>query len=386
MTRSASTMIAEAGFIERHSCSTDRPVALMLGSFFGRGVCRVRLNLCAGLVRRGYRVDLIVINGVGEMREDVPDGVRVIDLQAPRALKAIPSIMRYIREENPAAIISAQDNVNFVTLLARRLARSKVPISVSVHNLHSIDAGQPFWSKRYWTRFAVRVTYPWATARIAVSSGLGNVMSDVTGLARDKIDTVFNAIVTPDVIELAKAPCPHPWLLDEATPVVLGVGRLTFQKDFESLIRAFARLRRARPARLMILGDGFREDALKELVADLNLTRDVAFTGFVQNPFAYMSRASVFALSSVHEGLPGVLIQAMACGCPVVSTDCPHGPKEILDNGRYGPLVPVGNVEALSDAIIQVLDHPPARETMMQRAALFEVDHIIDEYRARLGF
>lgn len=362
------------------------PVALMLGSFFGRGVCRVRLNLCAGLLARGYKVDLLVINGKGEMRDDVPDGVRLIDFEAPRALKAIPGIMRYIRKEKPTAIISAQDNVNFVALIARFFVRSRVPISVSVHNLHSIDASQPIWSKRYWTRFAVRLTYPWATSRIAVSSGLGDVMANVTGLRRDSIDTVFNAIVTSEIGERAKAPCPHPWLEDGETPVVLGVGRLTFQKDFESLIRAFKILREQRPARLMILGDGFRKEALEDLVGALQLQDDVVFTGFVQNPFAYMSRASQFVLSSLHEGLPGVLIQAMACGCPVVSTDCPHGPREILDGGRFGPLVPVGDVEALSGAMAEVLDNTPDSQVLKDRAALFEVNHIIDEYRKRLGF
>lgn len=364
----------------------ERPVALMLGSFFGRGVCRIRLNLCAGLITRGYKVDLLMINNEGEMRDDVPDGVRVIDLQVSRSLWAIPKIMRYIRAENPQAIISAQDNVNFVTLLARRFARSKVPISVSVHNLHTTDASQPVWSKRYWTRFAVRMTYPWATCRIAVSSGLGDVMAEVTGLRRDSIDTVFNAIVTSDTVQRTEAPCPHPWLAESDVPVVLGAGRLTFQKDFENLIRAFDLLRQQRPARLMILGDGFRKEALKQLVGELGLEKDVVFAGFVQNPFAYMSRASLFVLSSIHEGLGNVLIEAMASGCPVVSTDCPHGPREILDGGQFGPLVPIGDADALYRAMAEVLDHPADSQTLQGRAALFEVNHIIDEYRKRLGF
>ncbi|MEP0566480.1 MAG: glycosyltransferase, partial [Paracoccaceae bacterium] len=167
---------------------------------------------------------------------------------------------------------------------------------------------------------------------------------------------------------------------------VLGVGRLTDIKDFPTLIRAFAKVHESHKARLIILGDGHRERELRELVHQIGLDDVVYFTGYVDNPFAFLSRASLFVLSSRNEGLPGVLIQAMACGCPVVSTDCPHGPREILDDGRFGPLVPVGNVAALSKAMAEVLDHPPDPSTLKDRAALFEVNHIIDEYRKRLGF
>ncbi|SDP62391.1 Glycosyltransferase involved in cell wall bisynthesis [Sulfitobacter litoralis] len=364
----------------------QRPIALMLGSFFGRGVCRVRLNLCAALITRGYKVDLLVVSGEGEMRDDVPKGVRVIDLQASRALKAIPKIAKYIRREQPIAIISAEDHLNVATLIARKLSRRAPPISVSSHVLHHIDAGKPFWTKRYWTRFALRLIYPWATSRIAVSSGMADTMAEVTGLQRNNIDTVFNAIVTEDINKRAQEACPHPWLEDQEHPVVLGVGRLTDIKDFPTLIRAFAKVHESHKARLIILGDGHRERELRELVHQIGLDDVVYFTGYVDNPFTFLSRASLFVLSSRNEGLPGVLIQAMACGCPVVSTDCPHGPREILDDGRFGPLVPVGNVAALSKTMAEVLDHPPDPSTLKDRAALFEVNHIIDEYRKRLGF
>jgi glycosyltransferase involved in cell wall biosynthesis len=358
----------------------------MLGSFFGRGVCRVRLNLCAGLIERGYEVDLLVINGRGEMRDDVPDGVRVFDLQASRALKAVPKIARYIRREQPVAIISAEDHLNVATLIARKLSGRNPPISVSSHVLHHIDAGKPFWTKRYWTHYALRLIYPWATSRIAVSSGMADIMAEVTGLPRDSIDTVYNAIVSDDIDRLAQEACPHPWLDDQDNPVVIGVGRLTDVKDFPNLIRAFSKLHDSHKARLMILGDGHRESELREMVHKMNLDDVVCFTGYVDNPFAYLGRASLFVLSSRNEGLPGVLIQAMVCGCPVVSTDCPHGPREILDGGRFGPLVPVGDAEALSKAMVEVLDHPPDPNVLKDRAALFEVNHIIDEYRKRLDF
>jgi glycosyltransferase involved in cell wall biosynthesis len=163
-------------------------------------------------------------------------------------------------------------------------------------------------------------------------------------------------------------------------PVILAVGRLHRQKDFPTLIGAFARLRAERPARLVILGEGKLRPALEKVARRLGVGGDVDLPGYRDNPFAWMARAAVFALSSTFEGTANVLIEAMACGCPVVSTDCPHGPREVLDNGRYGPLVPVGDSAALAHAIAAVLDNPPDREVLRSRAALYDRDTNIDRY------
>lgn len=364
-----------------------RRVALFLASFFGRGVARVRINLCDALLAEGYEVDLVVANGVGELRDSVPEGVNLIDLRASRLIMALPGFYRYIRDRRPAAIISAQDHVNVVALLARKLARSDVPISVSVHNLHTIEANRAWYRRGSWMKYFIRFTYPWATVRVSVSSGLGDVMAETTGLPRDTITTIFNPIVTPRMLENAGAPSPHPWFEDGGAPVILGVGRMTYQKDFSNLIHAVRQVRQTRDVRLMILGSGFLEDDLKSLVAELGMQDVVAIPGYVDNPFAYMSRADLYVLSSVHEGLPGTLIQAMACGCPVVSTDCPHGPREILDAGAYGPLVPIKDSEALAGAIIEALDAPKATpDQLRQRAMQFEASEILSQYRAHLGF
>jgi glycosyltransferase involved in cell wall biosynthesis len=179
---------------------------------------------------------------------------------------------------------------------------------------------------------------------------------------------------------LARAAVDHPWLVAGGPPVVLGVGKFKLQKDFALLIRAFARVRGSRPARLIILGDGPRRDELEGLVNRFGLTADVALPGVVDNPYAWMSRASVFVLSSAWEGLPGVLIEAMACGCPVVSTDCPSGPAEILDRGKFGSLVPVGDEQAMADAILATLANPPSGESLRVRARLFSIDVAVTRY------
>jgi glycosyltransferase involved in cell wall biosynthesis len=205
----------------------------------------------------------------------------------------------------------------------------------------------------------------------------------VTGVPRDRVETIYNPVVTPDLESLARAAVDHPWFAGDGPPILLGAGRFVAQKDFSTLVKAFARVRAVGPARLMILGRSkrpARARRLRALAEHLGVAADVALPGFAANPFAYMARASAFVLSSRWEGLPGVLIEAMACGCPVVSTDCPSGPREILAGGSYGPLVPVGDAAALAEAILRVLALPPDRARLRTRAAEFSVEQAVDRY------
>jgi glycosyltransferase involved in cell wall biosynthesis len=242
------------------------------------------------------------------------------------------------------------------------------------------------WKRRYLPAL-LRHAYPMADAIVAVSDGVADRLAQATGLPRGLILTVYNPVVGPELAALAARPPGHPWLRPGGPPVVLGAGRLVEQKDFPTLVRAFALVRRARPARLVILGEGpaGAREGLQALAAGLGVAADLDLPGFVANPFAYMARASVFALSSLHEGLPGVLIQALACGCPAVSTDCPSGPREILDGGRHGPLVPVGDPAALARAILACLDDPSGREERIARGAAFSLDRAVDRYLELIG-
>jgi glycosyltransferase involved in cell wall biosynthesis len=224
-----------------------------------------------------------------------------------------------------------------------------------------------------------RLFYPWADAVIAVSEDVARDLSKVTGMPRERIVTIPNPVVTLELKEKARAPLDHPWYRPGQPPVVLGVGRLVSAKDFPTLLRAFARLRATRPVRLMILGEGKGRAGLAALAEQLGIVGDVQFPGYVDNPFSYMARSAVFVLSSAWEGLPGVLIEAMACGCPIVSTDCP-GAAEILGGGVHGPLVPVGDDAALAMAVASVLDSSPKREQLRARAGRFGVDRATERY------
>jgi glycosyltransferase involved in cell wall biosynthesis len=186
--------------------------------------------------------------------------------------------------------------------------------------------------------------------------------------------------MTSELSVLAEAPMKDPWLAGGEPPVILGVGRLATQKDFSTLLHAFARVRSQRPARLLILGEGDKRFELEALAQNLGLARDVRLPGYADNPFAYMRRCSVFVLSSAYEGLPTVLIEAMACGAPVVSTDCPSGPAEILEGGRYGCLVPIGDPDAMASAILTILQDAPDTTRTRQRAEMFSIEASVDQY------
>ncbi len=233
----------------------------------------------------------------------------------------------------------------------------------------------------------LRDGYEQADAIVTVSGGLADELAAYAGIERSRITTVFNPVVGPHLATRAREPVDHPWFAPDQPPVILGVGKIGPQKDFPNLIRAFARVRAVRPARLMILGPARSEEryadhvqTVKALPAQLGIADDVGFPGWVDNPFAYMARAHLFVLSSAWEGFGNVLVEALACGCPAVSTDCPSGPAEILDKGRFGPLVPVGDDQALAAAILDVLDAPPSRDRQRARAALFTVENAIDHY------
>ncbi|MFQ5845738.1 MAG: glycosyltransferase, partial [Planctomycetota bacterium] len=355
-------------------------------------VPRVMLTLANALTARGHRVDLVVARPDGPLRAEVSPRMRLVALagwlppppwvarkRSRQVVMGIPLLARYLRRVRPDVLLSADHYVNFSALLARAIAGVGTRVAVSQHMPLSWHAGH-----KPVLRWLVRHLYPRADAVIAVSNGVADDLAQTAGLPRHGITTIYNPVVTAELEEKAHAPLDHPWFAPGSPPVVLGVGRLVSQKDFAVLLKAFARARGARPARLVILGEGPGRESLTALAAKLGVAGDLALPGFVANPFAYMARASVFVLASAWEGLPTVLIEALGCGCPVVSTDCPSGPAEILAGGKYGPLVPVGDDVALAAAILRLLGAPPDASMLRGRAALFSVDRSVREYLAVL--
>ncbi len=333
-------------------------IAIFYGFLGGGGIERVITNLARSLTERGLKVDLVLSNaGEGSHLWLVPPEVRIVDLGVRRLFMSLPSLMGYLRRERPVSLLSAGHYCNEVALLAKRLSGVSTRVVVSEHNQLSQVTQHAARLKERLTPLIAGRFYPWADGIVAVSQGVAKDLASMTGLPLERIQVIYNPVILPELSERVKEAVDHPWFAPGQPPVILGVGKLEEQKDFPNLIRAFAQVRRVRQARLVILGWGPEPgpSQLKNLVRELGLEDDVDLPGHVKNPFAYMARASVFVLSSAWEGLPTVLIEAMAVGVPVVSTDCESGPAEILDNGKYGSLTPVGDSNALAEAILNTL-------------------------------
>ena len=351
------------------------------------------VNLANTFAARGYAVDLVVVRAHGPLVQELSPLVRLVALgpwwerlpclrkwQGRFWLTGLWGLVRYLRRAQPEAVLSTSYFSNVIALWARALAQvhTRLVVRVSNHLSHSA-VHIPQRSRRLGV-WSARRFYPWADAIVAVSCDLAEDVASVTGLPQERITAIDNPVLTAATLDKANVPFDHPWFAPGNPPVLLGVGRLVRQKDFPTFLNAFARVRAVRPVRLIILGDGRKRKTLEALARHLGVADEVDLPGFVLNPFPYMKRAAAFVLSSAWEGLPGALVEAMACGCPVVSTNCPSGPAEILDGGVYGPLVPVGNATALAHAIMTVLDSPPAAETLRTRASRFSVDRIADRY------
>ncbi len=337
--------------------SKQQRVAIFMPSLLGGGGERSMLNLAHGLAESGYAVDLVLARAHGPFLEQVRSSLRVIDLKAARVITSLPGLVRYLRTERPQAMLSVFGYANIIASTAWRLAGVPTRLFLNEQNTVSLETQKASrWRGRMVPRL-IRYFYPWADGIVVVSNGVREDMAQLTHIPRERITVIYNpSVVRAEVWEKAQAPLEHDWFRPGQPPVMLAVGRLQVQKDFPTLLQAFARLRARRPARLMILGEGPERGKLEGMVRSLRLEADVSLPGFVTNPYAYMARASLFVLSSLYEGLPTVLIEALCCGIPVVSTDCPSGPREILKDGKYGQLVPVGDVDALAGALGTALE------------------------------
>ena len=359
-------------------------VALVLPGLGGGGAQRVFLDLGGELAAMGCDVELVVACDRGELRGASPEGVRVVQLGARVTSLAVGPLALHLRRARPDAVLSALTNANLITIAAARIARSDATLAVSEHLnlstslLHARDVR---------TRVAaamIRRAYPLADRVVAVSRGVAADLARTTGLPPASIDIAFNPIPVDLLRARAAEPLDHPWAADGEPPVVLAVGRLTAQKDFATLLDAFAAARRQEPCRLVILGEGEDRNALEQQVRRLGLEDAVQLPGFAANPYPWFRVARVLAMSSRFEGLPTVLLEALALGLRVVSTDCPSGPREILRDGRLGRLVAVGDPDALAGALVAALRDPSVPDPDLA-IARFRPRRVAERYAALLG-
>ena len=357
-----------------------RHVAVFLTDLAGGGAERAMLDLAHGIARRGLQVDLVLASATGPYLVDVPAEVRLLDLEVRRVSRAVMPLAKYLRCERPDVLFTSLHHTSLVASIARGLARTATPLFL--REATTVSARPVAWCdvRTRAKQCAMRWAYAVADGAVAVSEGVADDLRLTFGVPDRKVWTLYSPVVTDSIARLAVLDPEHAWLDRGAPPVVLGVGRLRDHKGFMTLIDAFAKARRRRPMRLVLLGEGPQRADLERRAVELGVGDDVALPGFVRNPFAFMSRASVYVLSSEFEGLPGTLIQAMACGCPVVATDCRSGPREILEDGRYGALVGVGDVDAMARAIDQALDDPVPVALVIERAARFSSEPVISAH------
>ncbi len=342
-------------------------------------------NLIPAMVERGYQVDLL------KVRRHGPDIVlghplfRTVDLGTRHTYNAVVPVMRYLKSYRPAAMLCDKDRVNRTALLARWLSGQSTRLALRSGTTISVDLSHRGSFQRWLQRTSIGKLYKYADNVIVTSRGVADDMASYTGLPRDRISVVASPVVPDALLTQQFSPPDHPWFAPGEPPVILGVGELSYRKGFDVLLNAFARLRQKQICRLMILGEGSRRDPLLVMARELGVSDDFALPGYVDDPYAFIAGAAMFAMTSRWEGMPFVLIEALAVGTPVVATDCPNGPAEVLDNGRFGRLVPVDDAEELHLAIADTLNAPRGLAPPRQVIQPYTISASTDAYLRALG-
>ncbi|MCP4683055.1 MAG: glycosyltransferase [Desulfobacterales bacterium] len=358
----------------------DQPRIAIFVSFSGKGgVERMLINLMGGLTALGCKVDLLPVKTRSLCLSDIPSDINVIPLNTSHTRTSLKSLVRYLKNTRPRALLAAKDRANQTAILARFISGVKTRIVVRVGTTVSAALEGKGRSFKYFRYLPMRVLYPRADEIVVVSQGVAREMARITGLPVSHFHVLANPVISSRMTRLAYEKADRPWF-NGPEPLIVGAGRLTRQKDFITLIKAFAGLQARCPSRLVILGEGRDRSKLEALATDLGIGDRVDLPGHTSNPYAYMRRASLFVLSSMWEGSPNVLTEALALGTPVVATDCPSGPRDILANGRYGELVPVGDDKQMADAMFSTLANPPEKNKLLQAVKAYTVENSSKKY------
>ena len=365
---------------------SDRKVAFFGAQYSTGGAGRVCSALGKNLAQDGYNVDFLVDGSYSKnsyLEEGLPQSSRVVRLtETPCSnpghnvlhyLELLTALVTYLRKEDRGVLVANLTKFNLLAVWASVLSGFGWGLVLVEHNL--IDPR--ITGRSRILPWLVRTHYPVAHEVVAVSEDVRNELRESYGV--NACTTIRNPLDVEQVIGKSRHEVDHDWFLDNI-PVVIGVGRFVEQKQFSVLLKAFEKLTRRVEVRLVLAGRGPLKEELCEIAVELEIEDRVDFLGFVPNPYKYMRSAGLLAVSSHYEGFGVILTEALACGTPVVSTDCPGGPSYILNDGEYGELVDVGDPRGLADAMARTLSDPPDSDRLVERARHYDVEKVADRY------
>jgi len=365
-----------------------KKITFFLPSLEPGGTERNVVNLVNHINKERYAVSLVLGDKEGDFVKEVKADIPIINLKASSSLGLFFALVRYFKNQKPDIFISAFPRINVICIAAKILSGVQTKIVITEHSVFSMlpVIAKTFWRRafaRFFMSILAATLYPKADSIVCVSQGIADDLAKIANVS-GKMKVIYNAIINDEIYQLAKEPTAHPWFSDQKIPVVVAVGRLVACKDYPTLLKAFGRVLKTHPARLIVLGSGPERDKLISIARYMGLSEHTDFVGFKKNPYAYMKKSSVLALSSLQEGFGNVIIEAMACGTPVVSTNCPAGPGEIIEHMKNGILVPVGDETALARAILKILHDPLLMEKFSAEgkatAKYFSVQKSVSEY------
>jgi glycosyltransferase involved in cell wall biosynthesis len=355
----------------------NKKISIIIPDLGGGGIERLSIRLCRYFLTQGYTVDLVLLQARGELLHEVPDEVELINLKSSKIRFSLWPLVRYLKVRRSDVVLAIMWPLTVIAVLAHKLSRSQGRLLICDQNTLSIQYGDRNWFHNIFLGGTIHFFYPLADVRIAVSMGVADDLAQVGKLNRSSFTVIYNPIAESQ--SLLQNINFDPWSKLPGKRII-SVGSFKPQKDHATLIRSFSLLVTHQSATLVILGEGKLRPDLEQLINELGLSEHVVLPGFMNDPYPWYSGADLFVLSSRWEGFGNVVVEALQCGIPVVSTDCPSGPNEILEDGRYGRLVPVGDKVALATAMRDALTEEPNRELLKARASEFSVERIGRHY------
>jgi glycosyltransferase involved in cell wall biosynthesis len=355
----------------------DKKISIVIPDLGGGGIERLSIRLCRYFLAQGYAVDLVLLQARGELLHEVPDEVELIDLKSSKIRFSLWPLVRYLKVRRPDAFIAIMWPLTVIAVSAHKLSRSQGRLLICDQNTLSKSYHDHHWLQKIFLCQTIHFFYPRADIRIAVSKGVADDLAQVGKLNRSSFSVIYNP--TAESQSLLQNINADPWSKFSGKRII-SVGSFKPQKDHATLIRSFSLLVTHQSATLVILGEGKLRPDLERLINELGLSDHVVLPGFMNDPYPWYLGADLFVLSSRWEGFGNVVVEALQCGIPVVSTDCPSGPNEILEDGRYGRLVPVGDKIALAKAMSDALTEKPDRKLLKARANEFSVERIGQQY------